>query len=68
MIITEVTKRECCQPQDISSTHRDSQFGMCKHCMRQHEKHLYTDAAGDTDWEWRAVEPVKYPGVHQFSQ
>lgn len=68
MIIAEVTRRECCQPQDIRSLHTDSQLGMCKHCMRTHKKQTYTDAAGDRDWEWQPVEPDRQPVLHQFGQ
>ena len=68
MIITEVTRRECCQQQDIRSTAIHSDIGVCKHCLRKHTRHRYTDAAGDTDWKWKPVESVKYPAVHQFGQ
>ncbi len=68
MIITEVIRRECCQPQDIRSIASHSDIGICKHCLRKHKRHRYIDAAGDTDWEWKPTEPEHYPVVHQFGQ
>ena len=36
---------------------RDS-ITFCVHCGARHEIHLFTDAAGSSDWEYRKVKEV----------
>ena len=55
---TRTITRECCSEIHGDLVNLDRTTRSCSHCGKVWIRKRYTDAAGDTDWEWMPV-PVK---------
>ena len=53
--------RECCDATYdlVGSKKLGFAFAECKHCGAVFKQKRFTDAAGDTDWEWTKVDYEK---------
>lgn len=62
MKITITEERECCYPQDLikyDGSPKKEFVKFCKYCGQLFIKEYYTDAAGDTDYDYFKIKDFK---------